>query len=231
MRLVVAEDSVLLREGLVRLLEEAGYEVLAAVGSADALLEAVPCCQPDLVVTDVRMPPTSTDDGLRAAVQLRSDDPALAVVVLSQYVEQTYARDLLSPPEAGRGLGSSDGPVGGVGYLLKDRIQDFSGFDAILRRVAAGETVVDPEVVRQLLVARNAQSPLGRLSERERQVLALIAEGLSNAAVGERLVITDGAVEKHISSIFSKLDLPPDATAHRRVQAVLTWLQGQGTAD
>ncbi|MDR1386202.1 MAG: response regulator transcription factor [Propionibacteriaceae bacterium] len=243
MRLVVAEDSVLLREGLVRLLEEAGHEILAAVGDADALIEAVQALRPELVVTDVRMPPTGTDDGLRAAVRLRQDDPGLAVLVLSQYVEQTYARDLLLPPERGRAPGSAaggagapgrdasgraDGTVasGGVGYLLKDRVQDFSGFDAALRRVAEGQTVVDPEVIRQLLIARDARSPLDRLSDRERQVLALIAEGLSNAAIGERLVVTDGAVEKHISSIFSKLDLPPDATAHRRVQAVLAWLQG-----
>ncbi|MDR1450174.1 MAG: response regulator transcription factor [Propionibacteriaceae bacterium] len=250
MRLVLAEDSALLREGLVRLLEEAGHEVLAAVGDADALAEAVSALRPDLVVTDVRMPPTSTDDGLRAAVRLRQDDPSLAVLVLSQYVEQVYARDLLLPPERGQtsggpaggvggtgasgrlsGTGASDriggtGASGGVGYLLKDRIQDFSGFDAALRRVAEGQTVIDPEVIRQLLVARYAHSPLDRLSDRERQVLALIAEGLSNAAIGERLTITDGAVEKHISSIFSKLDLPPDATAHRRVQAVLAWLQG-----
>jgi DNA-binding NarL/FixJ family response regulator len=213
MRLIVAEDSVLLREGLIRLLQEAGHEIIAAVGSAPDLVAAVQADPPDLVVTDVRMPPTHTDDGLRAAVDLRRSHPGLGVLVLSQYVEQSYARDLLAD---GRG---------GVGYLLKDRIQDLVALDDALHRIAAGGSVLDPEVVAQLLVVQPAQSPLTRLSDREREVLALVAEGRSNTGIAQHLVITEGAVEKHISSILAKLDLPPDAGTHRRVQAVLTWLQ------
>jgi DNA-binding NarL/FixJ family response regulator len=213
MRLVVAEDSGLLREGLVRLLEEAGHTVVAAVGSAPELVQAVAAGRPDAIVTDVRMPPNFSDDGLQAAVAIRRDHPGLGVLVLSQYVEQSYARDLLAD---GRG---------GVGYLLKDRVQDLAALDDALRRIAAGGSVIDPTVVAQLLVVQPAQSPLDRLSEREQEVLALVAEGLSNQAIGERLYITDGAVEKHISSILAKLDLPPDAGTHRRVQAVLAWLQ------
>ncbi|MDR1807197.1 MAG: response regulator transcription factor [Propionibacteriaceae bacterium] len=213
MRLIVAEDSVLLREGLVRLVQEMGHVVVAAVGTAPDLVAAVAAEVPDAVVTDVRMPPELTDDGLRAAVAIRRAHPGLPVLVLSQYVEQSYARDLLA-----------DGG-GGVGYLLKDRVTDLAGFADSLDRIAAGGSVLDPAVVAQLLVVHD-RSPLDRLSAREREVLALIAEGLSNQAIGERLVITDGAVEKHISNIFTKLDLPPDAAAHRRVQAVLAWLQG-----
>ncbi|MEU1390814.1 MULTISPECIES: response regulator transcription factor [unclassified Nonomuraea] len=213
MRVVIAEDAVLLREGLAGLLERFGHTVAASVGDADALVAAVAEHRPDAVVTDVRMPPNFTDEGLRAALGLRRRHPGLAVLVLSQYVEQTYAAELL---ESGAGAG--------VGYLLKDRIGDVREFVDALDRVAAGGTVVDPEVVRQLL--RRRRDPLARLTPREQQVLGLIAEGRANASIARELVVTDAAVAKHIAGIFTKLDLPPEADGHRRVLAVLAYLQG-----
>ncbi|WP_214319224.1 response regulator transcription factor [Nonomuraea sediminis] len=212
MRVVIAEDAVLLREGLAGLLERFGHTVVAAVGDAQDLVAAVAEHRPDVVVTDVRMPPAFTDEGLRAAVELRKGRPELAVLVLSQYVEQTYAAELI---ESGTGAG--------VGYLLKDRVGDVKEFVDALERVAAGGTVVDPEVVRQLL--RRRRAPLQRLSPRELEVLGLIAEGLSNGSIARRLVVTEAAVAKHIASIFTKLDLPPTAGGHRRVLAVLTYLE------
>lgn len=214
MRVVLAEDAVLLREGLVRLLQEAGHTVVAAVGTAPDLLDAVREHRPDLAVVDVRMPPDHRDDGLRAAVALRAEQPDLGVLVLSQYVEEAYARDLLAD---GRGR---------VGYLLKDRVQDLDALAGTLDRVAAGEVVLDPEVVAQLMVRRTATSPLAALSPREREVLGHMAEGRSNTAIADRLVVTDGAVEKHVSSIFAKLGLVPSDGDHRRVLAVLAWLRG-----
>jgi DNA-binding NarL/FixJ family response regulator len=213
-RVVLAEDSVLLREGLVRLLQEAGHTVVAAVGTAPDLLDAVREHTPEVAVVDVRMPPDHTDDGLRAAVALRREQPGLGVLVLSQYVEETYARDLLAD---GRG---------GVGYLLKDRVQDLDALAATLDRVHAGETALDPQVVAQLLVRRSASSPLDALTPREREVLGQIAEGRTNIAIAERLVVTLGAVEKHVSSIFAKLGLAASDADHRRVLAVLAWLRG-----
>ena len=212
MRVVLADDSVLLREGLARLLTEAGCDVVAAVGDAPTLLEAVRSSHPEAAVVDVRMPPTMTDDGLRAAVQARAAQPGLAVLMLSAYVELSYADVLLSD---GRG---------GVGYLLKDRVTSLDTLVDALRTIVGGGTVLDPEVVAQLLVARRAD-PLDRLTRRERDVLALMAEGRSNAAIAERLVVTGGAVEKHISSIFAKIDLPDVGTDNRRVLAVLAWLR------
>ncbi|NKY09469.1 response regulator [Cellulomonas hominis] len=214
MRVVLAEDALLLREGLVRLLQEAGHTVVAAVGTAPDLLDAVREHRPDLAVVDVRMPPGHRDDGLRAAVALRTEQPDLGVLVLSQYVEEAYARDLLAD---GRGR---------VGYLLKDRVQDLGALAGTLDRVAAGEVVLDPEVVAQLMVRRTATSPLAALSPREREVLGHMAEGRSNTAIADRLVVTDGAVEKHVSSIFAKLGLVPSDGDHRRVLAVLAWLRG-----
>ncbi|MEU8394127.1 response regulator transcription factor [Nonomuraea sp. NPDC048892] len=211
MRVVIAEDAVLLREGLAGLLERFGHTVAAAVGDAPALIEAVAAHRPDVVVTDVRMPPGFADEGLRAALELRRRDPALAVLVLSQYVEQTYAGELL---ETGAG----------IGYLLKDRIGDVREFVEALDRVAAGGTVVDPEVVRQLL--RRRRDPLARLTPREHEVLGLIAEGRSNASIAKELYVTEAAVAKHIAGIFAKLDLPPAADGHRRVLAVLAYLRG-----
>jgi DNA-binding NarL/FixJ family response regulator len=212
-RIVIAEDSVLLREGLTKLLTEGGFEVAAAVPDADQLLRAVGEHRPDLVVVDVRMPPTHTDEGVRAALVIRRQYPEVAVVVLSQYVEERYATDLLSERTSA------------VGYLLKDRVAHVADFLEALRRVAAGGTALDPEVVAQLLGRRRRAGPLDALSGRELEVLALMAEGRSNAAVAERLVITEGAVEKHISSIFAKLGLPAAASDHRRVLAVLTYLR------
>lgn len=212
LRIVLAEDSVLLREGLVRLLEEAGHTVVAAVDDALALVPAVLEHRPDVAVVDVRMPPTFTDDGLRAAVEARSVLGGLGVLVLSQYVEESYARDLLAD---GRG---------GVGYLLKDRIQDLEALEDALDRVASGGSVIDPEVVAQLFARRRTADPIESLTPRERAVLALMAEGRSNAGIARQLVVSAGAVEKHIRSVLMKLDLPPAEEDHRRVLAVLAWL-------
>ncbi|MEU0492811.1 response regulator [Nocardiopsis changdeensis] len=210
---VLAEDGVLLREGLVGVLERFGFPVVAAVGDGDALLRAVDEHRPGLVVTDIRMPPDFTDEGLRAAVELRRRHSDLAVVALSQYVELSYASDLL---DSGAGRG--------VGYLLKQRVGDVREFATVLRRVVEGATFVDPEVVRQLL--RRRSDPLERLTPREREVLALMAEGHSNGAIARRLVVSDAAVGKHVGNILAKLDLPPDEDVHRRVQAVLAYLRG-----
>lgn len=212
MRVVIAEDTVLLREGLVGLIERFGHTVVAAVGDAPALVQAVKAHEPDIVVTDVRMPPGFSDEGLRAALELRRADPSLAVLVLSQYVEQTYAAELLD---------SAGGK--GVGYLLKDRVGEVTEFVDALTRVASGGTVVDHEVVRQLLSRR--RDPLRRLTPRELEVLSQVAQGRSNASVAAELVVTEAAVSKHIANIFTKLDLPPAADSHRRVLAVLAYLR------
>jgi DNA-binding NarL/FixJ family response regulator len=213
MRIVIAEDSVLLQEGLVRFLTEQGHQVVAAVGDATSLLAAIDEHRPDLAVVDVRMPPTHTDDGLRAALEIRRRWPEVAILVLSQYVEEQYASELLADDR------------GGLGYLLKDRIADVAEFQAAVERVGSGATVLDPEVVAQILARSRRQDPLARLSPREREVLGLMAEGRSNSAIAAELVVSDGAVEKHVSNIFSKLDLPPAANDHRRVLAVLRWLE------
>ncbi|MCB0955385.1 MAG: response regulator transcription factor [Ilumatobacteraceae bacterium] len=212
MRIVIAEDSVLLREGISRLLGEYGHEVVAGLGDATRLLAAVTEAAPDLVIVDVRMPPTHTDEGLRAAVELRARRPGTPVLVLSQYVEERYATELLEM-----------GTVG-VGYLLKERVADVREFVDAAQRVADGGTALDPEVVSQLLVRSRRRGPLESLTPREREVLALMAEGLSNVAIAERLVVSGGAVEKHISNIFGKLALAPSEAEHRRVLAVLRYL-------
>jgi DNA-binding NarL/FixJ family response regulator len=212
MRVVIAEDSVLLRAGLTRLLTEAGLEVVAAVGDATALVDVVERVVPDLAVVDVRMPPTHTDEGIRAAVEIRRRWPSVGILVLSQYVEERYASDLLA------------GDTSGVGYLLKDRVADVRDFVDAVRRVGDGGTALDPEVVAQLLARSRRRDPLERLTPREREVLSLMAEGRSNAAIAMALVVSDGAVEKHVRSIFTKLDLPPTELDHRRVLAVLRWL-------
>ena len=214
LRVVLAEDAALMRAGLVGLLERFGHTVVAAVGDADALVEAARAHRPDLVITDVRMPPGYTDEGLRAAVTLRASDPTAAVLVLSQYTATAYVAELLGP--SGRA---------GVGYLLKDRVGDIADFASVVVRVAAGETVIDPDVIRQLLTRQRTTDPLDRLTPREREVLALMAEGRSNAAISRTLVIGDAAVAKHIGNIFTKLDLPPAEDGHRRVLAVLTYLR------
>jgi DNA-binding NarL/FixJ family response regulator len=211
---VLAEDAALMRAGLVGLLERFGHRVVAAVGDADALVAAARQYRPDLVITDVRMPPGYTDEGLRAAVTLRAGDPTAAVLVLSQYAATAYAAELLGP--SGRA---------GVGYLLKDRVGDVAEFADTVVRVAAGETVIDADVIRQLLARQRATDPLDRLTPREREVLGLMAEGRSNTAIGRQLVIGDAAVAKHIGNIFTKLDLPPAEDGHRRVLAVLTYLR------
>jgi len=212
MRVMIAEDSVLLREGLARLLEASGMRVVAAVADADALLAAVAADPPDVVVADVRMPPTFTDEGLRAALALRRRWPSVAVLVLSQFVEERYATDLLSRPD------------GRVGYLLKDRVADVAEFVDALRRVAGGATVLDPEVVAQLLV-RHRSDPLERLTPRESQVLALMAEGRSNGGVAAALRVSESAVAKHVNAIFTKLDIAVEDNDHRRVLAVLRFLK------
>jgi DNA-binding NarL/FixJ family response regulator len=213
-RTVVADDSVLLRDGLVRLLTDSGFDVVAAVGDADGLLDAVTEHSPDLCLVDVRMPPTHTDEGLRAAIEIRRRHPDVAVLVLSQYVEERYAGELLT------------GDVAGVGYLLKDRVIDVDDFLVSLRRVANGGSAIDAEVVSQILGRSRRSSDLDRLTPREREVLTLMAEGLSNGGIAERLVISHGAVEKHISNVFMKLGLDVEESGHRRVLAVLTYLRG-----
>ena len=213
LRIVVADDSVLLREGLVRLLAEDGHHVVAAVGDGPALVEAVLAHRPDVSVVDVRMPPTHTDEGLRAAIAARSRLPGAPVLVLSQYVEASYASDLLA-----------DGS-GAVGYLLKDRVARVAEFLDALDRVASGGTVLDPQVIAQLLAGQRRDDPLAALTARERQLLGLMAEGHSNPAIAERLVLSASAVEKHIGNIFAKLGLPPDDAQHRRVLAVLAYLR------
>jgi len=216
LRVVLGEDSVLLLAGLVKLLESAGFEVVATAAEAISLVAAVEREHPDLVIADVRMPPTHTDEGIRAALAIRSRWPDIAILVLSQYVEERYAADLLSANTSS------------VGYLLKDRVADVADFLDALRRVAAGGTALDPEVVAQLLLRRGAD-PLQALTQRERDVLALMAEGRSNMEIATALVITDSAVSKHINSIFAKLGLHPGDTGHRRVLAVLRYL-GAGPA-
>jgi len=210
MRVVIAEDSVLLREGLTRLLAEAGHDVVAAAGQAEDFLREVGRHRPDVVVVDVRMPPTFTDEGLRAALAVRGRWPDVGVLVLSQYVEERYATELLSER------------AHGVGYLLKDRVADLSEFLGALDRVASGGSALDPEVVAQLLA--RSRHPLAALTAREREVLALMAEGRTNAAIAAELVVGEGAVEKHINSIFAKLGLAPADRDHRRVLAVLRYL-------
>jgi len=213
-RVVIAEDLALLRDGLARLLRDNGFEVVAETADADALVHAVLREQPDLAIVDIRLPPTFRDEGLRAAVELRRTAPDTAILILSQYVEHTYAAELLAQA----------GASGGVGYLLKDRVLDVGDFVDAVRRVASGGTALDPEVVAQLLGNRSAQR-LDVLTPRELDVLKLMAEGRSNTGIAEALVLTVGAVEKHIASIFQKLQLPPSDTDHRRVLAVLAYLQ------
>jgi DNA-binding NarL/FixJ family response regulator len=213
-RVVIAEDSVLLRQGLVHLLADADMEVVAAVDDADALLRAVDEHRPDICVVDIRMPPTHTDEGVRAALVIRAQHPDVSVLMLSQWVEERYATELIA----------SD--TRGFGYLLKDRVADVTEFVEAVRRVADGGTALDPEVVSQLLVRSRRVDPLAGLTPRETDVMRLMAEGRSNAGIAAELVVSEGAVEKHVSSIFTKLALPPAEPDHRRVLAVLRWLNG-----
>jgi DNA-binding NarL/FixJ family response regulator len=215
MRVVIAEDSALLRDGLVQLLRLRGVEVAAAVGDADALAAAVAEHAPDVAVVDIRLPPTQTDEGVRAAVRLRAEHPGTGVLILSQYVETTYARRLLGDPA-------------GVGYLLKERVVDIGEFVDALERVAAGGTALDPEVVAQLFGAGRRAAALDTLTPREREVLALMAEGRTNHAIATAFTVSERAVEKHIANIFGKLDLPPSDTGNRRVLAVLRHLRATG---
>jgi DNA-binding NarL/FixJ family response regulator len=212
-RVVIADDSVLLREGLSRLLEESGFEVAAQAADAEDLIRKVGAHRPDVAVVDVRMPPSHTDEGLQAARRIRSEHPATGVLVLSQYVEESYALELLSDSTER------------TGYLLKDRVNDIETFTDAVRRVAGGGSALDPEVVSLLLGRRRRHDPLESLTPREREVLGLMAEGRSNAAIAETLVVTERAVEKHVTSIFSKLDLPPTVEDHRRVLAVLAYVR------
>lgn len=212
LRVVLAEDGALMRDGLVAVLTRFGHQVVEAVADAPALTAAVEAHRPDIVVTDVRMPPTQTDDGLRAAIALRERDPDLPVLVLSQYIETASAGELLDSTDARA-----------VGYLLKDRVIDVTDFAGAVRQVAEGGTVIDPEVIRHLLGRR--RDPLRRLTPREREVLALMAQGHSNAAIAQALTVSPAAVGKHINGLLAKLDLPPDADVHRRVLAVLTYLR------
>jgi DNA-binding NarL/FixJ family response regulator len=213
MRIVIAEDSVLLRAGITRLLADAGLDVVAAVGDAAQLLDAVDRQRPDVAIIDVRMPPTHTDEGVRAALALRRDHPLTAVLLLSQYVEENYAAELLA------------GETRGVGYLLKDRVADVAEFVAAVHRVGEGGTALDPEVVSQLLARSRRRQPLDELTPRETEVLRLMAEGRSNTAIAGELVVSDGAIEKHVSNIFAKLGLAPAENDHRRVLAVLRYLE------
>jgi DNA-binding NarL/FixJ family response regulator len=214
-RVVIAEDLALLRDGLTRLLRDNGFDVAAAVRDGDALVHAVAHERPDIAIVDIRLPPSFRDEGLRAALELRDRKPDLAILIISQYVEPAYAAELLAD---GRG---------GVGYLLKDRIMEVDEFVDAVRRVAAGGTALDPTVVAQLFSRRRKEGPLDELTPREREVLGLMAEGRSNGAIAEQLVLTVGAVEKHVANIFMKLGLPPSDTDNRRVLAVLAHLQGQ----
>ena len=215
MRAVIADDSVLLREGITRLLAEDDIEVVAGVGEAGSLLNAVEAHQPDLAVIDVRMPPGHRDEGLRAAIEIRRRWPGVALLVLSQFVEERYATELLA------------GETRGIGYLLKDRVADVAEFIEAVRRVAAGGTALDPEVVRQLLARSRQASPLGRLTGREREVLALMAEGRSNKAIAGRLFLSEYTVEKHVGNIFTALRLPASPDDHRRVLAVVAYLNSR----
>jgi len=218
MRAVIAEDAVLLREGLMRLLEEGGFEVVDCVDNGEALIRSVQAHQPDVCVVDVRMPPTFNDEGVKAALVIRKQWPDVSILMLSQYVEERYAVDLIA------------GDSRGIGYLLKDRVADVGEFLESLRRVAMGGAALDPEVVTQLLVRSGKKDPLEPLSPREREVLSLMAEGRTNSAIAEALVVTPGAVEKHVSNIFAKLGLPAAEDDHRRVLAVLTFLRATGAA-
>ena len=213
MRVVVADDSVLLREGVVRLLEEKGFDVVAQAGDAEDLIRKVNAHKPDVAVVDIRMPPTNTDDGLRAALEIRATHPNTGVLVLSQYVEEGYALDL---------VGDS---AGGVGYLLKDRVADVDRFVESVTRVAEGGSALDPEVVAQLVCRASRDYPLSELTPREREVMELMSEGRSNNAIATQMTVTERAVEKHVTSIFGKLGLPPAPEDHRRVLAVLAFLR------
>ncbi|WP_413809801.1 response regulator [Streptomyces sp. OE57] len=227
MRVILADDSTLLREGLVRLLAEEGHEVVAAVGDGAALVAAVEAAPDvDAVVVDVRMPPTHTDEGLRAALEIRRRWPGVGVLVLSQYVEKRYATELLTGEGAAEtdGLGAPGARSGGVGYVLKDRVVQVDEFLDALERVATGRAAFDPEVVRRLLARSTRTDPLSRLTPREREVLDAMAQGHTNAAIAERLYVSRSAVEKHINAIFEKLELPGNAGYSRRVLAVLRYL-------
>ncbi len=214
MRVVMADDSVLLREGVARLLQEAGFEVVAQAGDADDVLRKVGAHRPDVAIIDIRMPPGNADDGLRAARIIHSELPEIGVVVLSQYIEESYAYELFA------------GGADGLGYLLKDRVADVGAFTDAVRRVGMGGSALDPEVVSRLLGRRRREDPLDQLSAREREVLALMAEGRSNQAIADQLVITERGVEKHVTSILQKLGLPAAPDTHRRVLAVLAYLRG-----
>jgi DNA-binding NarL/FixJ family response regulator len=217
MRIVIAEDSAVVRAGLAEILADSGHEVVATVGDADGLLAAVAEHRPDAAVVDVRMPPGYTDEGVRAAITIRRDHPKTGVLVFSQYIETNYAADLLGA--------ASGGSAAGVGYLLKDRVSDVDEFIEALSRVAAGGTALDSEVVTQLLAASRRTDKLGSLTAREREVLALMAEGRSNSAIAASLVVSERAVEKHVANIFSKLTLAPSDADNRRVLAVLRYLE------
>jgi DNA-binding NarL/FixJ family response regulator len=212
MRIVIAEDAAVIRAGLTEILTDRGHEIVAAVGDAEALKDAVTAHQPDVAIVDVRMPPSHTDEGLRAAIAIRRDHPGVGILVFSQYVETRYAADLLA------------GRSGGVGYLLKDRVANVAEFTDAITRIAAGGTALDPEVVSGLLNASRHASTLSALTAREQDVLALMAEGRSNSAIADRIFVSERAVEKHISNIFTKLGLPPSDSDHRRVLAVLAYL-------
>jgi DNA-binding NarL/FixJ family response regulator len=212
-RVVIADDAVLLREGIARLLEESGFEVIAQSGTADDLMLKVRSYDPDVVVVDIRMPPTHTDEGLRAAQEIREKHPGVGVLVLSQYVEPAYAMELLAESAEG------------VGYLLKDRVSDIGEFASAVKRVAEGGSALDPAIVSQLVGRRRRDDPIDHLTAREREVLELMAEGRSNSGIAERMVVTERAVEKHVTSIFGKLRLPQASEDHRRVLAVLAYLR------